>query len=760
MSKETLNTTGGKAKNLKLLQDKGFLVPTFITLPSNIKSEQELFIVLKENKLECKYFAVRSSVDIEDGDSKSFAGYFYSAIGIDKLNLFKEYRKVIESYNGHPGFVIIQEFVNSTKSGVIFTNDGTGNVIINSNFGLCKTVVEGSPCDELILNRNSKIISQTIESNKQSVVFNGEKLEKQEINPTSSLSKAEVKRISKTALQIEKKFGKPQDIEWCFYQNKLYILQTRPITAFIKTSKQNIHYDSANIAESYSGIISPLTISFASRIYKTVYINLLKASGASARKIKNNIHIFDNLVQDFYGRIYYNMNNWYLMMSFIPGYSRNKENLEDMLTSNVRESILRIVKPSVWFKITYPLIAIFKIIFFSLILNKFRRKVQNYLSRFRLLDIHSLSFDEIIEHYKKLNSQLLEKWHVTVENDFIMMTYLGILKKKISDTELQSMLNFDNKSAQQILALKRLSELVYSTPELKEYCVNTDPENFDKCLKNYEKINNEFNNYFKVYGGRFANELKLESSDIEEDKQVLLQILNLYCEYNPIENPHKENKPKSFFLKYILSRFKQYASQREELRLFRSNCFSVVRKLFLQIGRIFYEKGLIENIDDIFYLKEHEVLSENKNYQKIIRERKLEYEKHKKVQPLPFFSIGANEKPPLKDSSVKMLKTLQGKPCSPGKIQGKVRVFKEYYLPKNIDFDILVSKNTDPGWVTLIALSKGLIIEHGGILSHAAIVSRELGIPTVIGVENATEIFKDLQQVELNGNTGSVHLIK
>jgi phosphohistidine swiveling domain-containing protein len=753
------NIKSGKAGNLQILKDQGFLVPNFIVLPTNIQSKKELLQIVNSEDFNSQYFAVRSSVDIEDGDSKSFAGHFYSAIGIDKSNLFVEYQKVVESYHGHQGFVIIQEFINSTKSGVIFTDDGTGNIVINSNFGLCKTVVEGSPCDEFTLNRKSKIISQCIESQKQSVIFDGNKLVKQEVNSDTSLTNKEAKEISKTALQIENNYGKPQDIEWCFYQNKLYILQTRPITAFINTNKQSVHYDSANIAESYSGIISPLTISFATNIYKTVYINLLKASGASSRKIRNNIHIFNNLVESFYGRIYYNMNNWYLMMSFIPGYSRNKENLEDMITSNVREPVFRSVKPSVLLKLTYPLIVIFKMIFFPLIVKRFKRKVQNYLNRFRKLDIRSLSFNETIEQYQNIKSQLLEKWHVTVENDFIMMTYLGILKKKINEFELHGMLNFDNKSAQQILALKALSDAVYSNPELKEHCVNTDSKSFEKSLKKYSNINSAFENYFKVYGGRFANELKLESSDIEEDKQALLQILNLYKNYKPTNNPNKENKPNSSTLRYILKRFKKYASQREELRLLRSNCFSVVRKLFLQIGRILKEKELIENIDDIFYLKEQEVLDQNTNYKKIIKERKLEYENYKTIQVLPFFSICEDEKAPVKDLSLKIDKTLQGKPCSPGKIQGKVRVFKEYYLPENIDFDIMVSKNTDPGWVTLIALSKGLIIEHGGILSHAAIVSRELGIPTVIGVDDATETFKDLQKVVLNGDNGSIQII-
>ena len=80
-------------------------------------------------------------------------------------------------------------------------------------------------------------------------------------------------------------------------------------------------------------------------------------------------------------------------------------------------------------------------------------------------------------------------------------------------------------------------------------------------------------------------------------------------------------------------------------------------------------------------------------------------------------------------------------------------------MPSSRDFDILVARHTDPGWTPVIGISRGMIIEHGGMLSHASIVSRELGIPTVIGVDRATDILKDGQEVELDGAAGTVRLL-
>ena len=144
------------------------------------------------------------------------------------------------------------------------------------------------------------------------------------------------------------------------YKEKLYILQSRPITALINDPKNWVYYDSANIAESYSGQISPLTISFATHIYEEVYRQLVHHSGVSQEKLKAYKDVFNNMVNSFNGRLFYNMNNWYKMMSFIPGYNRNKENLEVMITSNVKEEVIRDIKPSLFLKITYPFIIIWK----------------------------------------------------------------------------------------------------------------------------------------------------------------------------------------------------------------------------------------------------------------------------------------------------------------------------------------------------------------------------------------------------------------
>ena len=81
----------------------------------------------------------------------------------------------------------------------------------------------------------------------------------------------------------------------------------------------------------------------------------------------------------------------------------------------------------------------------------------------------------------------------------------------------------------------------------------------------------------------------------------------------------------------------------------------------------------------------------------------------------------------------------------------------EFKLPKK-PLEIVVVKHTDPGWTPLFGICKGLIVENGGLLSHAAIISRELNLPCIIGVENATKLLKDGQQISMDGSTGKINI--
>jgi len=280
---------GGKAQALHKLQKAGFNVPPFFTCDSSWDKER-ILQSLDEKLSDAKYFAVRSSASGEDGDSKSYAGHFYSAVGVVKNDVFKEVQKVLISFGDLEGSVILQEFVPSDVSGIAFSDNGEGIVVVNSNFGLCKNVVDGKACDEYLTQKDGTLISKSIAEEKTVLSFQSGNLN-QKVSGGESLTTNKLKRVVELANQSEEYFEKPQDIEWCFKGETLYLLQSRPVTENIEIPEQ-VYFDSANIAESYSGIVLPLTASFAERIYKVVYTDFLRMSGVPKKTLRKHAYVF------------------------------------------------------------------------------------------------------------------------------------------------------------------------------------------------------------------------------------------------------------------------------------------------------------------------------------------------------------------------------------------------------------------------------------------------------------------------------------
>jgi pyruvate,water dikinase len=73
-----------------------------------------------------------------------------------------------------------------------------------------------------------------------------------------------------------------------------------------------------------------------------------------------------------------------------------------------------------------------------------------------------------------------------------------------------------------------------------------------------------------------------------------------------------------------------------------------------------------------------------------------------------------------------------------------------------LEDDILIAERTDPGWIVLFTHAKGIIVEYGSLLSHTAIVSRELGIPAIVSCSGVMNWLEDGDLIEFNGKTGAV----
>ena len=741
-------------------KDREFIRTQILKNPFNYKID-------KLNELN-QNIIIRSAAIGEDNKEYSFAGIFESKTTTKSLKEFHNnlnyviqsafservyhYTKQIGLSNFPKLSLILQNYVNPEYAGISFST-----TIYNRKKGLLINAVKGS-AEKAVLGQNVTEIFIT-----------GKNIPKSKF-PSSIISK-----VHNASKQIERIFGKPQDIEWCYANKTLWILQSRPITKHIH--EEITVWDNSNIAESYSGIVLPLTCSFAQFVYARVYRDVAKTSNIDIKKIKENSDVFDNLLGFHYGRFYYNMNNWYKMLTLFPGYDRNKENLDMMISARSKAELDDSYKKYVSSKdkFNYYIHIIRRILFFNKDLTIFKKNVKLYLKNAKTRNLVTLSLNQLWAEFEDYQKNLLNKWSITVDNDFLAMTWFGsykkVAKKKgLSESELiQQMTNLKSViSAEQVSNLQLLSKKSFNN---KERILLAKKNKWVECYEHMlqdETIAMEIKQYIETYGGRFANELKLETEDLDSDPAYLAELLYTYFiigQKKQMKSSLIFEKSNSIILNYLSNRSKQYLKNREEMRLLRSQAFSYTRKLFIAIGKKLVKEKRINQSNEIFYLKLNEIKKAIRqrndiDLNKIIKARKKEYKTYTSIELDEVLLTRGNEKPiQKKNKNIKIDKIIKGIGCSTGQVSGDITVMNRFTLPKS-PLDIVVVKHTDPGWTPLFGLCKGLIVEYGGVLSHAAIISRELNLPCIIGVNNATKIFKNGNKITMNASTGVIEVIK
>jgi phosphoenolpyruvate synthase/pyruvate phosphate dikinase len=171
---------------------------------------------------------------------------------------------------------------------------------------------------------------------------------------------------------------------------------------------------------------------------------------------------------------------------------------------------------------------------------------------------------------------------------------------------------------------------------------------------------------------------------------------------------------------------------------------------------VIYEK------EDIYYLRFeelHEVVRTHRLDYQLISGRKDEYELYEKLTPPRVItSDGEIVAGAYKRRNVPA-GALVGLAVSSGVIEGRARVILNMADADLADGDILVTTFTDPSWTPLFVSVKGLVTEVGGLMTHGAVIAREYGLPAVVGVENATKLIEDGQQIRVHGTEGYVEIL-
>ena len=215
--------------------------------------------------------------------------------------------------------------------------------------------------------------------------------------------------------------------------------------------------------------------------------------------------------------------------------------------------------------------------------------------------------------------------------------------------------------------------------------------------------------------------------------------------------------------KRVISILRNYAGYREFNKYALVWYEWIVKLVIMKEAEALVRQGLIEEKEDVFFLKFEElkeVIKTNKVDYSIIKKRKEEYEIFKKLTPPRVITSDGEIFSGEYDAKNIPEGALAGVAVSSGIIEGRARVILNIEDANIEEGDILVTTFTDPSWTPVFVSIKGLVTEVGGMMTHGAVVAREYGLPAVVSVENATKLIKDGQRIRVNGTEGYVEIVQ
>jgi len=397
------------------------------------------------------------------------------------------------------------------------------------------------------------------------------------------------------------------------------------------------------------------------------------------------------------------------------------------------------------------------------------------------------------------------EWKAPIVNDYLCMVHFGLLKKLTAKWLSHLGEAFQNdllcgegnlESAEPTRELIRMAALVSADPQLKRLLEETPSEDCMEALKRsgFKAFYARVERYIDLYGFRCMNEMKLEEIDLYQDPGFLFVCLKNYqrtgqVDLDTYEKREKEIRrnaeakisknlsgPKKWVYLWSLKNARTAVKNRENTRFCRTRIYGVARAMFNGIGRDFAARGIIEKQEDIFYLLMDEIFgaieapTPAQDIAAIVDLRKSQYATYQDLEPASRFitrgpTYVMNNHFPVEavETNTEVVELpphcLKGSGCCPGIVEGIVKVVLSPKDNLELNKEILVTLRTDPGWIPLYPSASALLVERGGLLSHSAIVAREMGLPTVVGIKGLTQKLKSGMRVRINGETGLIEIL-
>lgn len=725
-------------------------------------------------------FAVRSSVTGEDGAGASAAGVYASVLDVPRAGLADAVLSVWAStfgaaalaYRQRKGLeleaasaaVLIQPMVGMVAGGVLFTREPDGGAhccVIGASAGAAHDVTSGARPTE------TWRIDWLAPRPAARPVGN------------AALHEASVRRLRDLGVRLDNAEGGPLDIEWALDRDgEIWLLQARPLAVRTRPSRRRI-WDNANIVESFPGLTLPLTFSFARILYAATFRGVARALFPLSRRRIARFEAFDHLLGLIQGRVYLNLINWYLMLSHLPGFATHVRAWNQMF-GITREIVVEPQRLNVLERTVCVVKQLYLLLATRRLGLRFVARFEQLYSEFGTLDSERCDEAELLERYGALISAAGRFWSLTIENDFCLMTWYRLLRMACRSwlphrPGLHDRLLSGQTDLASISPCRSADALLCRPTAAPGHTVDAaegEPEHLAALSA-----------HLIAYGDRGIEDLKLERPSFRERPELFAAAMAPFLGQGEriadLEERARARRkeaerdlgrelrhPLKRAIIFALVHFARSAiANRERMRLDRTRLYGVARSLFVCLGTRLAEHGALAAVADIHYLTVSELIdfcrgaAVDCNLRRLVARRKAQYRLWRLREPparaesegSPYLALTRSV-----DAAPSEEGRARGCGCSPGTACGPARIVLDAQATSVGEGEIIVARSTDPGWIFLMTRCAGLVVERGSELSHTAIMARELGIPIVVGVKDATKRIPCGARLSIDGTTGEV----
>ncbi|HEY9844106.1 MAG TPA: PEP/pyruvate-binding domain-containing protein, partial [Candidatus Obscuribacterales bacterium] len=759
-------------------------------------------------------WAVRSSGVQEDLADASFAGLYTTVLNVQGpaevaaairtcwASLFSErvqsylQRKGLDPTNLQLG-VVIQKMVPAQKSGVLFTvhplSGHDTQMLIEAVPGLGEALVSGNLTpDSFVWDwRSRELVSQQLHTQERRMVTSPDApfVVWEDLAPEAGaepvLEPAELARLAELALRVQQGCGFPVDIEWVWDAGAFYLVQSRPITK-IHTRGIAGEWTTADFKD--GGVSSDVCTPFMWSLYDFIWeitmpaylrkTHLLAAAAETAR--------WGDM---FFARPYWNVGAVKLGLQGLPGYNEREfdtdlgievayEGSGHVTPTNAR-TLIHGLKVLAALKKSFAARTAYNPGFAARQLRRLTELEQSDPAALTDAALFAAYADLIRQDYFLSESSYF--YHI-FDNSNVTTLFKDSFrpyKDKANYLALISGLE-DLSHLRQNFELWELSRRFRAQPETLAYWQSEDQS--ERLMADWRDGAtalgmDAMRAYIIRFGYHSTRELDLTVPRFAEDPGFVFASLRQLLEMDDSQDPRELNRRQHrdylqarakllaavpFYKRRAMTRsldqLRAFLWWREELRDLSTRMYHQVRRWTLELAERLTGAGTLAAPADVFFLPVDDLLAliagelAPAAARAKVADHRVYYESFRHYRnPDEIGSRYSGE------SRVQSGPVLSGVACSPGRVSARARVIQDIFDAGRLESgDILITRFTDPGWTPRFGLLAGVATETGGLLSHAAVIAREYGIPAVLAVPGLMQRIQDGQTITLDGDRGEI----